>query len=164
MSTLRCTRPLGDATGAAATTRALVTSVARDHYALSRPLSQRTRGFTLIEMLMVIVTIGILVTVLIPRWAAARDKASVAAMTSDLRNLATAQESYFDDHATYAATTSALPLYSPSSATRVTIDEASGAGWSGTASSTWTLRQCYVFYGNALPLGPAREEGVIACN
>lgn len=113
---------------------------------------------------MVIVTIGILVTVLIPRWAAARDKASVAAMTSDLRNLATAEESYFDDHASYAATTAELPLYAPSSGTSVTIGEAGGGGWSGSASSTWTLRHCYVFYGNALPLGPAREEGVIACD
>jgi type II secretory pathway pseudopilin PulG len=115
-------------------------------------------------MLMVIVTIGILVTVLIPRWAAARDKASVAAMTSDLRNLATAQEAYFDEYSAYSPSTTDLSLYSPSSGTTVRLAEAGAGGWSASASSTWTLRHCYVFYGNAVPVGPAHEEGVIACD
>jgi len=113
---------------------------------------------------MVIVIIGILVTVLIPRWAAARDKASVAAMTSDLRNLATAEEAYFDDYSAYAPSPAQLSMYAPSSGTTVQILEATGGGWSASASSTWTLRQCYVFYGNAVPVGPATLEGLITCN
>ena len=127
-------------------------------------MAKRTRGFTLIELLMVIVTIGILVTVLIPRWAAARDRASVAAMTSDLRNLATAEEAYFDEYSQYSSSTDSLSLYSPSSGTSVNIVEAGAGGWSASASSTWTLRQCYVFYGNAVPVGPATLEGLITCN
>jgi len=50
----------------------------------------RSRGFTLIEMLMVVVIIGILVTIMIPRFANTKEKALVTTMKSDLRNLASA--------------------------------------------------------------------------
>ncbi len=55
---------------------------------------QRNKGFTLIELLIVVVIIGILAAIAIPKFASTKDKAYVAAMKSDLRNLATYEEQY----------------------------------------------------------------------
>ena len=56
------------------------------------------KGFTLIELLIVVVIIGILAAIAIPKFANTKDKAYVAAMKSDLRNLATYEEQYAADN------------------------------------------------------------------
>lgn len=66
------------------------------------------KGFTLIELLIVVVIIGILAAIAIPKFAATKDKAKLASIQTDLRNVITAQEAYFADNATYAASPSAL--------------------------------------------------------
>ena len=62
----------------------------------------RRNGFTLIELLIVVVIIGILAAIAIPKFANTKAKSILASMKTDLRNLATAQEGYFFDFATYA--------------------------------------------------------------
>ncbi len=124
----------------------------------------RLRGFTLIELLMVIVIIGILVSVLIPRFANSREKAFVTAMKSDLRNLATAEESYYYDYASYAPSVAQLPVFNPTTGVAVVINAASVGGWSGTATTINSPRQCYLFVGNASPVGVATQEGRVACD
>lgn len=59
------------------------------------------KGFTLIELLIVVVIIGILAAIAIPKFAATKDKAKLASVQTDLRNIITAQEAYFADNATY---------------------------------------------------------------
>ena len=51
-------------------------------------------GFTLVELLIVVV-IGILVTMAIPRFQSTKGKAYLASVKSDLKNLSTAEESLF---------------------------------------------------------------------
>ena len=67
------------------------------------------KGFTLIELLIVVVIIGILAAIAIPKFANTKEKAYVASMKSDLRNLITAQEAYFsDNNSNYAASIAAM--------------------------------------------------------
>ena len=53
------------------------------------------RGFTLIEMMIVIVVIAILIGVLLPQFRGTQDEASIQRARSELRTLATAIESYY---------------------------------------------------------------------
>ena len=65
-------------------------------------------GFTLIELLVVIIIIGILAAIAIPVFLNQRQKGWEAAVQSDLRNAATAQETYLTENATYTTNMVAL--------------------------------------------------------
>lgn len=60
--------------------------------------SHRKSAFTLVEMLIVIVIIGILAAALIPRLTGLQARARDTARTADLRNIATAVELYHVDN------------------------------------------------------------------
>ena len=61
------------------------------------------KGFTLIELLIVVVIIGILAAVAIPKFSNTKQKAQLANVKSDLKNLVSVQEGYFADKKTYGA-------------------------------------------------------------
>src|SRR5437773_10910242 len=67
-------------------------------------VAMNRKGFTLIELLIVVVIIGILAAIAIPKFANTKEKAYLASMKSDLRNLVTAEEAYFADSVKYSAT------------------------------------------------------------
>jgi len=67
--------------------------------------AKETEGFTLIELLVVIIIIGILAAVAIPVFLNQRNKGYDAAVKSDLRNAATAQETYLTENDVYSAQT-----------------------------------------------------------
>ena len=62
------------------------------------------KGFTLIELMIVIAIIGILAAIAIPQFSAYRKRSYNSAAESDLRNACTAQEGYFTDEETYTST------------------------------------------------------------
>ena len=62
------------------------------------------KGFTLIELMIVIAIIGILAAIAIPQFSAYRKRSYNSAAQSDLRNAATAQEAYYVDEETYTGT------------------------------------------------------------
>lgn len=126
-------------------------------------MSLRTRGFTLIELLIVVVIIGILAAIAIPKFVNSKQKAYVAQMKSDLKNLATAEEAYFYDSTTYTTSLAALNNFSPSTGVTLTVLEATPMGWSAEALHAQVSRSCYLFNGGAAPVGPATVSGKITC-
>jgi type IV pilus assembly protein PilA len=130
-------------------------------------MRSQTKGFTLIELLIVVVIIGILAAIAIPKFANTKEKAVVTAMRSDLRNLASVQETYWTNNQTYYG--GAIPdlpnfQYQPSQGVTVTVVSATPAGWSATAAAPgMTAQTCAIFYGTAPALPPATTDAAVAC-
>jgi len=136
------------------------------------------KGFTLIELLIVVVIIGILVAIAIPKFANTKEKAYLASMQSDLRNLVTAEEAYFSDYTTYVGGTAsnlagtatqanANLQFVPSAGVTVVITATAGQGYSaiGTHNGLPAGRRCAIFVGAGIAaVAPATVEGEPKCN
>jgi prepilin-type N-terminal cleavage/methylation domain-containing protein len=123
---------------------------------------RNTKGFTLIELLIVVVIIGILAAIAIPKFANTKEKAYIASMKSDLRNLVTAEESYFADQVSYTSTQAALN-YNASTGNTVTIGTTSGTGWNATATNNGTAKTCGIYVGSASAPISGQNEGEPKC-
>ena len=128
------------------------------------------KGFTLIELLIVVVIIGILAAIAIPKFANTKEKAYLASMKSDLRNMATTQEGYFADNTLYfsgtavnqGTTQTAAQGFVPSAGVQVAATGTSGSGWSAIASHSATTKTCSIFIG-VTAVSPATVEGEPKC-
>src|SRR2546426_388282 len=98
------------------------------------------KGFTLIELLIVVVIIGILAAIAIPKFANTKEKAYLASMKSDLRNLVTAEEAYFADSVKY--TTNLGTAFATTSGVVGPTIATSADGWTATGSHTTTKNAC----------------------
>jgi prepilin-type N-terminal cleavage/methylation domain-containing protein len=121
----------------------------------------RTTGWTLVEVIVVMVIIGLLATIVIPRFTSTRNKALVAAMKSDLRNLLTAEEARKIDSGSYVTSFPAT-IWTPSTGVTGPSITLTGDGWTATVGHVSTSQTCAIFVGST-PLAPASQEGVPTC-
>jgi type IV pilus assembly protein PilA len=84
----------------------------------------RERGFTLIELMVVVLIIAILIAIAIPTFLGARSRAQDRAAQSDLRNALTAEKTVFTDAQTYDASGANMKVIEPS------------LGWTAVAPAT----------------------------
>jgi prepilin-type N-terminal cleavage/methylation domain-containing protein len=120
-------------------------------------LSNR-KGFTLIELLIVVVIIGILAAIAIPKFANTKEKAYIAAMKSDLKNLSTAQEGYFSDAQTYGGTVTQVN-FTESTGVNIAISGNTATGWTATAThDAVTGKSC------TITVGSGANEGEPICS
>jgi len=124
------------------------------------------QGFTLIELLIVVVVIGLVASIAIPKFANTKGKAVVAAMRSDLHNLAAAQEAYWAENQIYynGPIPAAALSFTPTGGVTVAMVSATVSGWSAQATSPQTPQTCVVFYGAAPAIPPATADGAVACS
>jgi type IV pilus assembly protein PilA len=137
----------------------------------------KAKGFTLIELLIVVVILGILAAIAIPKFANTKEKAILASMKGDLRNLVTEQEGFWSDNFDYAglygpAQTNATGgvgqvQFAPSLGNLLTLTYVANNGWSATmanASLNGSITTCGIFIGSAPPPDPSvTTAGSPAC-
>ena len=124
------------------------------------------RGFTLIELLIVVVIICILAAIAIPKFANTKTKAYTAAMKSDLRNLVTAEESFFADSTKYITfdTSAGRLKYRPSSGVNAPTIVTGAGFWSATITHTQiTSFSCGIGVNTVNPLVSAAGDGEPTC-
>lgn len=131
-----------------------------------RPVMRNRRGFTFVELMIVVTIMGLLASIALNRLIGTQSRSFVATMKSDLRNFALAEESYFYDFDVYSGDVTTLENrgFAISTGASVSVNEATVLGWSTTATHANTPVQCYIFIGSAAPVGSATTAGEISCS
>lgn len=128
---------------------------------------RENKAFTLIELLIVVVIIGILASIAIPKFSSVREKAYYSTMKADLKNLATAQEIYYQNSYSYTTISADLPHDLTDGIAMGSA--ATASGWSASVfhAALGNAEGCVVFYGNAttatVGATTSSNPGEVAC-
>ncbi|MDD5712054.1 MAG: type II secretion system protein [Smithellaceae bacterium] len=96
------------------------------------------RGFTLIELMIVIAIVGILASIAVLQFSAYRTKGFNAAAKSDLRTAYTVAQAFFSDYPAGTVTNSNLVSYGYQNTTQVTVTIINGTMGSLTMTAAHT--------------------------
>ena len=128
--------------------------------------NRRSRaGFTLVELLIVVLIIGILASLAVVRFNRVKQRGQLAAVQSDLRNMSVAQEGYHMENIGYTTNISDLE-FDNTSGVIITITVANNTGWAATATHVADPSiQCGIFVGSATAASasPATDPEVVGC-
>jgi len=141
------------------------------------------RGFTIVELLTVITIIGVLASIAIPKFHATRERAVVASMISDLRNIVSSQEGFYSQNDDYAGGLWSQPeragkngsgriSFTPSPGNVVSLarrTRAGSVGWRATVRNPRVTNRntdiCGIYVGHSsfAPNARVTREGVPIC-
>ncbi len=115
---------------------------------IRKSMEEKDQGFTLVELLVVVIIIGILAAIAIPMFLRQRERAWAASVESDLKNASIAAETYaIDNDGSYAGMTMAIlndAGYNATDGVTLTITSADAAGYTlsgvhvNLGGDTWT--------------------------
>ncbi len=121
----------------------------------------RRRGFTFVELLVVMLLIGALSSMAVPRFRDYKTRAFVAAMQSDLANLKIAEESYWAEHQKYVTDTAHLELRITNQVSITITSQDINGGYTAVATHVNVPgRQCQTAMG---PEAAPRDQGAVVC-
>lgn len=162
---------------------------------MTRPRKLRANacGFTLIELMVCVIMIGILLAIAMPNWISAQNKAKNALIKENMHTVQLAAEAYHTDTGRYAATAAELdpffpggssraggtagsrppnpltngssdPLYAESLSTTQMIEDARTAPPSAAAGTKGQLGYCSAEGGNSYAICGLDEQGIRMAN
>lgn len=118
-------------------------------------------GFTFIELLIVMVVIGVLASIGVPRIRNMKERSYQAILRSDLGALRTAEEAYYAENLRYTTDLTALDFRRTTNVT-ITIESTDPfKGWRAVARHMWLATPCTTATG-ADAIGV--EAGAIVCS
>jgi prepilin-type N-terminal cleavage/methylation domain-containing protein len=119
----------------------------------------KRRGFTIIELLIVMVVVSLLAAITLPKLSGTKGKAQLAAMKTDLRNLVTVEENALAESGNYTTRPRNYAVSAGNNRPMITLTR---DGWAASLTNTTGTQQCAIYVGST-PLAPATTEGVPAC-
>lgn len=122
------------------------------------------RAFTLIELMVVVVIIGLLVGIALPKYQETRRRTYVTTMRADLHNLMSAQATYVSSGHAYTADTTSLG-FRTTRGNVLSIPEATANGWVARVTHPGAGGvTCVVYVGTVgAATAPATRESQITC-
>jgi len=118
------------------------------------------RGFTFIELLTVMVVMGLLAGIGVPRIRNMKERSYQATLRSDLGTLRTAEEAYYAENLRYTTDLKALDFRPSSDVEIIIVSTDPLKGWSALARHAWLAAPCTTAAGgDAVEV----ESGAIVC-
>ena len=124
-------------------------------------MRRKKRGFTFIELLTVMVVMGLLAGIGVPRIRNMKERSYQSTLRTDLGTLRTAEEAYYAENLRYTTDLKALD-FRPSSDVEIIIASTDPLkGWSALARHAWLAAPCTTAAGaDAVDV----ESGAILCS
>ena len=136
--------------------------------------SQRQSGFTLVELLIVVIILSILAAIVVPQFASSSDDAKISALDSSLSNMRSAIDLYYQQHGKYPSAATAAGGTCPGGGTAGTgainteqafVDQMTR--YTNSAGQSCTTKDAVFKYGpylkkDALPTNPVSGVSILA--